>query len=190
KIGNGRHTIIVGLVYTLGRMVSYASLASLILYVGVNSQEISFFLQNYGEKLLGPLLLIMGLVMLEVVRFNWGDGNNFLNNAKEQLSERGIAGSFLLGMLFALSFCPFSGVLYFGMLIPLALKTNDGFLIPSVFAFATGLPVILSSILLVKSVSTLGNVVNKSREIEKTIRKLVALVFIIVGIYYISLAVT
>ena len=88
-------------------------------------------------------------------------------------------------MLFALAFCPFSAVLYFGMLIPLALKTNDGLIIPSVFAIATGLPVIISSILLVKGVSKLGTMVNKVQTIEKTVRRFVATLFVAVGIYYI-----
>jgi len=186
KIEGSRHTILVGLVYTLGRMLSYAGLASLIVYVGVNSQEIALFLQAYGEKILGPLLLVIGLVMLEVIQFDVGGGGK-LEGIKEKLSEKGYLGAFLLGVIFALSFCPFSAVLYFGMLIPLALKSNDGLLIPSVFAFATGLPVILSSILLVKSATKIGGMINKAQTVEKTVRKLVAHIFLAVGIYYITI---
>ncbi|MFC2154757.1 aromatic aminobenezylarsenical efflux permease ArsG family transporter [Candidatus Altiarchaeota archaeon] len=188
KIDDSKHTIFVGLAYTFGRMFSYAGLASLIVYVGINNQEIALFLQSYGEKLLGPLLLIIGLVMLEVIKVDFGDGGGRFEKLKEQLSEKGYVGAFLLGAIFALSFCPFSAVLYFGMLIPLALKTNDGVLVPSVFAFATGLPVILSSILLVRSVSTLGVVMKKTQAIEKTVRKVVAIIFLLVGLYYILLS--
>lgn len=184
KIENSKHTILVGVVYTFGRMVTYAGLASLIVYVGLNTQDIALFLQEYGEKILGPILLISGLVMLEVIQFNIGEGD-FFKNSMEKLSDKGYFGGFLLGMLFALAFCPFSAVLYFGMLIPLALKTNDGLIIPSVFAIATGLPVIISSILLVKGVSKLGNMVNKVQTIEKTVRRFVATLFVAVGIYYI-----
>jgi cytochrome c-type biogenesis protein len=185
KINNSRHTILVGLVYTLGRMASYAGLASLIVYVGLNTHDMALFLQTYGEKILGPVLLMVGLVMLEVIQLNLGSGGDFLNKSMEKLSKKGYVGGFLLGMLFALAFCPFSAVLYFGMLIPLALKTHDGVIIPSVFAFATGLPVIISSILLVKGVSKLGSMVNKAQSIEKTVRKIVAACFIAVGVYYI-----
>ncbi len=183
KIDNSRHTILVGLVYTFGRMVSYAGLASLIVYVGMNSQEIALFLQAYGEKILGPLLLVIGLVMLEIIQFDIS-GEGKLEGLKEKLGEKGYIGAFLLGVIFALSFCPFSAVLYFGMLIPLALKSNDGILVPSIFAFATGLPVILSSILLVKSASKIGGMINKAQKVEKTVRRLVAYVFLAVGIYY------
>ncbi len=189
KIDDSRHTVLVGFVYTLGRMLSYAGLASLIVYVGVNSQQIALFLQAYGEKILGPLLLVIGLVMLEVVRFDLGGGGNGrIDLLKEQLSEKGFLGAFLLGVIFALSFCPFSAVLYFGMLIPLAVKANDGILVPSVFAFATGLPVIFSSILLVKSASKVGTMVNKAQKVEKTVRTLIAWVFVAVGAYYVFLA--
>ncbi|MFC1750855.1 sulfite exporter TauE/SafE family protein, partial [Pseudomonadota bacterium] len=75
-------------------------------------------------------------------------------------------------------------VLYFGMLIPLALKTGDGLLIPSVFALATGLPVIILSFILVKSVSKLGKIMNKIQVFEKWARRIVAMVFISAGIYY------
>jgi cytochrome c-type biogenesis protein len=185
KIDNSRHTILVGLVYTLGRMASYAGLASMIVYVGLNTHDIALFLQTYGEKILGPILLIVGLVMLEAIKLNLGSGGDFLNKSMEILSKKGYVGGFLLGMLFALAFCPFSAVLYFGMLIPLALKAHDGLIIPSVFALATGLPVIISSILLVKGVSKLGNMVNKAQTIEKTVRRMMALLFVAVGIYYI-----
>ncbi|HJX50087.1 MAG TPA: sulfite exporter TauE/SafE family protein, partial [Candidatus Nanoarchaeia archaeon] len=94
-------------------------------------------------------------------------------------------GSFLLGVIFALAFCPFSAVLFFGMLIPLALKFSDGILIPSVFAFATGLPVIILSFVLVFSISKLSNIMKKVELVEKYTRYIVGLIFIIVGAYYI-----
>jgi cytochrome c-type biogenesis protein len=184
RIDDSRHTMLVGLIYTLGRMASYAGLASLIVYVGLNTRDISMFLQAYGDRMLGPLLLSVGLVMLEVIRLNIGSGGNSLSKSMERLSERGYAGGFLLGALFALAFCPFSAVLYFGMLIPLALKTHDGLIIPSVFAVATGLPVIVSSMLLVNGVSSLGRMVNRAQTVEKTLRKIMGLSLVAAGIYY------
>ena len=187
KIDNSKHTLLVGFLYTLGRMFTYVALASLIVYIGINTQQISLFLQSYGEKLLGPLLLIIGIIMLNIIKLNFFKGNDKLENFKKKLAEKGYLGSFLLGIIFALAFCPFSGVLFFGMLIPLALKAGDGLLIPSVFAFATGLPVIIFSFLLVKSVSLVGKVMNKVQVFEKWMRRIVGIIFIIVGIYYIVL---
>ena len=185
KIDNGKHTVITGVVYTLGRMFTYVLLASLIVYIGVNVQSISLSLQKYGERLIGILLIFIGLVMLNIIRLSFIKSSGKLDKIKERLSEKGYLGSFLLGVIFALAFCPFSAVLFFGMLIPLALKFSDGILIPSVFAFATGLPVILLSIVLVFSVSKLSNIMKKVELVEKYTRLIVGWIFIIVGAYYI-----
>lgn len=185
KINNGKHTLITGFVYTLGRMFTYVLLASLIVYIGLNVQSISLSLQKYGERLIGILLVFIGLVMLNIIKLSFIKGSGSLDRIKEKLSEKGYLGSFLLGVIFALAFCPFSAVLFFGMLIPLALKFSDGILIPSVFAFATGLPVILLSFVLVFSVSKLSNIMKKVELVEKYTRFIVGLIFIIVGLYYI-----
>ena len=185
KIKNGKKTLLTGFVYTLGRMFTYVLLASLIVYVGINVQAISLFLQKYGERILGPLLILLGLIMLNIIKLPSLKSGERINKIKEKLSEKGYLGSFLLGVLFALAFCPFSAVLFFGMLIPLALKFSDGILIPSVFAFATGLPVIILSFVLVVSVSKLGNIMKKVELVEKYTRLVVGWIFIIVGAYYI-----
>jgi len=185
KIDNGKHTLITGFVYTLGRMFTYVLLASLIVYIGVNIQAISLGLQKYGERLIGILLVFIGLVMLNIIKLPSLRSGDKINKIKEKLSEKGYLGSFLLGVIFALAFCPFSAVLFFGMLIPLALKYSDGILIPSVFAFATGLPVMLLSFILVFGVSKLSNIMKKVELVEKYTRYIVGLIFIIVGAYYI-----
>jgi len=184
KIDNSKHTLRIGIVYTLGRMFTYVGLASFIVYLGIQTQTISLFLQRYGETLLGPLLIIIGVVMLDIIKLNFLKGGDKLNRIKERLSDRGAFGAFLLGVVFALAFCPFSGVLFFGMLIPLAIASGDGLLIPSVFAFATGLPVILFSFILVKSVNKLGTIMNKIQAFELSMRKIIAAIFILTGIYY------
>ncbi|MFH0870322.1 MAG: aromatic aminobenezylarsenical efflux permease ArsG family transporter [archaeon] len=184
RLDNSKHTVLVGLFYTLGRMLTYVTIAALIVWFGLNMQFIALGLQKYGEKLLGPLLIIIGIFMLDVIRVNALKSNPKLEAIKEKLSRKGLLGSFLLGVLFALAFCPFSAVLFFGMLIPLAIKMGDGLLIPAVFAFATGLPVIILSFILVHSLSKLSKVMNKIQQIENTVQKVVGAVFIIVGAYY------
>jgi len=184
KIGDGKKTLLTGVVYTLGRMFTYVLLASLIVYIGLNVQAISLFLQKYGERILGPLLIIMSLIMLNIIKLPSLKSGDKINRLKEKLSEKGYFGSFLLGVIFALAFCPFSAVLFFGMLIPLALKYSDGILIPSVFSLATGLPVIIFAFILTFSVSKLGKIMNKVQTFEKYMRYAIAIIFIIVGVYY------
>lgn len=189
RIDNSKHTLLVGFLYTLGRMLTYVLIASFIVWFGMSTQTIALFLQKYGEKLLGPLLLIIGIIMLDIIKMNFFKSSNKLAKLKEELANKGFIGSFLLGVIFALAFCPFSAVLFFGMLIPIALKAGDGLIIPSVFAFATGLPVIIFSFILVYSVSKLGAIMDKVQAFEKWMRKIVAGIFIIAGLYYIGIMV-
>jgi cytochrome c biogenesis protein CcdA len=185
RIENSRHTLLVGILYTLGLMTTYVSIASLIVYMGLKTPGIALPLQQYGGMLLGPLLVFIGLVMLEIIKLDFIKMPAGTEKLKENLAERGYLGGFLLGVVFALAFCPFSAVLYFGMLIPLALKTGDAIMVPAVFAFATGLPVIVFSFLLVSGVNRLGKVMHKLKKFEEWNRGAVAGIFVVVGVYYI-----
>ncbi|HUW67271.1 MAG TPA: aromatic aminobenezylarsenical efflux permease ArsG family transporter [Candidatus Nanoarchaeia archaeon] len=185
KIDNSKHTLLVGFSYALGRMFSYTVIASSIVFFGLKVQAISIPLQKYGGVLIGPFLIVIGIIMLDLVKINYFRGNDRLTSFGERLSEKGILGSFLLGAIFALTFCPFSAVLFFGMLIPLSLKTGDGLILPSVFALATGLPVIIFSLILVFSISKLGAIMNNIRIFEIWTRKIVSFVFIGTGVYYV-----
>jgi cytochrome c biogenesis protein CcdA len=189
KIGNNKHTVRAGVAYTLGRALTYVALASLIVYAGINMQSAAIFLQKYGEFLLGPFLLIAGLVMLGKIGLPQISCGSRFGPLKEKLAEKGYAGAFGLGIVFALAFCPFSAVLFFGMLIPLALSAGDGIIIPAVFAVSTGLPVIIFSLMLAYSASRLGSAMNKIQAFDEWMRKIVSGVFIALGIYYIALLV-
>lgn len=180
-----KHTILSGLFYTLGRGISYTLLATLI-YFGFSSFQISRIFQGWGDKLLGLFLIIIGLVMLGIIKINFKNNNHFIEKAKLWLVNKGYIGSFLIGMLFAMAFCPYSGVLFFGVLIPIVLKSTGGLLLPSLFALGTGLPVIIFSILIAFSMQTVGKAFNIVSKIEKWLRFGVALVFIIAGIYYLQ----
>ena len=184
RLDDKKRTLLTGVSYTLGRMFTYVTIASLIVWSGLNIQFISLGLQKYGERLLGPLLVVIGIIMLDIIKIKLFKGNSRLEDIKEKLSKKGLVGSFVLGVLFALAFCPFSAVLFFGMLIPLAMSAGDGLIIPSVFAIATGLPVIIFSLILVYSVSKLGKIMNKVQLFERWVRKCVSVIFIIIGMFY------
>jgi cytochrome c-type biogenesis protein len=189
KIDNSRHTLLTGFVYTLGRMVAYITVASVIVFFGMNIQFISLGLQHYGELLLGPFLVLCGIYLLDIFHFDRLPGEDwfsrFTSGISARLADKGYLGAFLLGVIFALSFCPFSAVLFFAMLIPLALGASDPVIIPAVFALATGLPVIVISYLLVKGVGKCNGIIQKIGAAEIWIRQAVAAVFIVVGMYYI-----
>jgi cytochrome c-type biogenesis protein len=188
KIDNSRHTLLAGFVYTLGRMAAYIAVASVIVFFGMNIQFVALGLQHYGERLLGPFLLLCGFYLLDILpldRLPGGDWfSGFTSGISARLADKGYLGAFLLGVIFALSFCPFSAVLFFAMLIPLAMGAGDPVIIPAVFAIATGLPVIVLSYLLVQGVGKCKGIIQKIGAAEIWIRRAAAVVFIVVGLYY------
>lgn len=182
-IENRRRVFINGLLYTLGRAISYMGIA-LIIYLGADQLKFSRFFQLYGEKILGPLLILIGLFMLGVLKISF-PGVSGLTSRMENKTRWGYLDAILLGMIFALAFCPYSGVLYFGMLVPMTVASASGLYLPLVFAIATGLPVILFAWVLAFSVGSIGGVYNRVKHFEKWFRRVVAVLFILVGVYYI-----
>jgi cytochrome c-type biogenesis protein len=182
-IENRYRIFINGLLYTLGRAVSYTSLG-VVLYFGASKFQIARFFQVYGEKFLGPLLIVIGLVMLDILKIRWSGSGRLTTKLAEHRLIGGRWGAFILGVIFALAFCPYSGVLYFGMLIPMTIASAKGLCLPVIFAAATGLPVIIIAWLLAFSVSGIGSFYNKMKTIEKWVRRSVAVLFIGVGVYY------
>jgi cytochrome c biogenesis protein CcdA len=182
-----RYAVITGALYTLGRMVSYSIIGILIIVVGLEIPGVASFLQDFGEKILGPLLIVVGLIMLSIDRFSFGLGGAKLASLGEKVADWGMIGGFLLGALFALAFCPYSAILFFGVLIPLALKSTGGVALPAVFAIGTGLPVLVFGILISAGIAKVSTWLNAVTRVEKVIRIIVSIIFIGVGIYYVVL---
>ena len=181
-IENRNRVFVNGLIYTLGRAITYTSIA-LIIYLGADQFKFSGFLQQYGEKFLGPLLIIIGVFMLGIIKINF-PGLGKLSSGLENKKSWNYWDTLLLGIVFALAFCPYSGVLYFGMLVPLTVASASGLYLPLIFAVATGIPVIIFAWLLAYTVAGVGKVYQKIKTIEIWFRRIIAVLFILVGIYY------
>lgn len=181
-IDNRNRVFLNGLFYTLGRAITYTSIA-LVIYLGADQFRFSGFFQRYGEKIIGPLLIIIGVLMLDLVRIKFPGLSGLTSRMGKRKSWRFI-DAVLLGMVFALAFCPYSGVLYFGMLVPLTISSASGLFLPVIFAIATGIPVIIIAWVLAYTVSGIGGVYNKIKIFELWFRRVIAVVFIIVGLYY------
>lgn len=177
-----KHTILSGVFYTLGRGISYSLLATFI-YFGLSSFKISSIFLGWGDKVLGPVLIIIGLIMFDVFKINLKTSDK-TEKIQLWLSNKGYLGSLALGMLFAFAFCPYSGVLFFGVLIPLILKSASGLLLPLFFALGTGLPVIIFSFLIAYSMKTVSKAFKSVQKAEKWLRYGVAMIFISTGLYY------
>ncbi len=172
-----------GLVYTLGRAVSYTLLA-VIIFFGADQLSVSGIFQRYGERMIGPALIIIGLFMLDILKIRFpGLGN--LTRRFEEKSNKSYWDAFFLGTLFALAFCPYSGVLYFGMLLPITVSSASGLYLPVVFAIATAIPVIVFAWLIAYTVSGVGTLYKRIKIFEVWFRRVISVLFMGVGVYYV-----
>jgi len=187
RVTDRRYAIMTATLYTAGRMISYSVLGILIIMAGLEIPGVASFLQDFGERILGPLLIVVGLIMLNIDRVSFNIGGAKLSSIGGKVADWGMLGGFLLGLLFALAFCPYSAVLFFGVLIPLALKTSGGVTLPAVFALGTGLPVLVFGIFLSAGVSRVSGWLNALTRVEKITRVVVSVIFIGIGIYYVVL---
>lgn len=173
-----------GMFYTLGRAFSYTAVA-LVLYFGASQMDVSRLFQGWGEKLIGPVLIVIGLFMLDVIKLNFPAFSS-MNDKLGARAKDSYWGSFLLGAVFAMAFCPYSGVLYFGMLMPITIGSASGLYLPAVFAVATGLPVLIFAWMLAFAVHNVGQLHRRIRNFELWFRRAVGVLFIAIGIYYIA----
>lgn len=175
-----------GIIYTLGRATSYSAIG-LLLFFGASKFHIAKLFSQYGERLLGPILIIVGLIMLNVIKLNFLGKSNFQEKFSDRFKDKGHWGSYILGIIFALAFCPYSGALFFGVLIPMTIADSSGLYLPLIFAFGTGLPVIFFAYILAFSVGKMSNYFNKVKRIEVVMRYIIGSVFVLIGVYYLNI---
>ena len=187
NITDRKYVAVSGALYTLGRMVSYFTIGAIIILAGVNIPGLANALQSSGEAFLGPLLIVVGILMLGIIKIPALKGGGRLAKIGEKVARRRWLGPFLLGVIFALAFCPYTALLFFAVLMPLSIESTAGITFPAVFAIGTGLPVLVFSVLLSFGVSKVSTWLNKVTAAEKWVRRIAAVVFIGVGIYYIIL---
>ena len=183
KITHPALVFISGLAYTLGRVVSYAILGWIIISSLLSVPQVAQFLQKYMGKALGPLLILTGLILLEVITVRL-PGWVLSQKHHNKLAESGAPGAFLLGFIFALAFCPISAALYFGSLIPLAINSKGGIVLPFIYGIGTGLPVLVFVVAIALGVTSLSHWFHKITRLEYYTRKITGAVFILVGLYY------
>jgi len=183
KIGKPSQVFLTGLLYSLGRTLAYTVLGILLVTSFLSAPILSFMLQKYMNLVMGPLLIIVGIILLDIIPISFS-GRGLSTKMQTRIDTMGIWGAVPLGIFFALSFCPVSAALFFGSLLSLALTHNSGVLLPASYGLATGLPVLLFSILLSLGVSHVAKVYNKIQSYEKWARRITAVLFILVGLYY------
>lgn len=176
-----------GIYYTVGRVLAYTVLGIILISIlkeGASMFGIQKAISKWGELLIGPVLLLIGLFMLFGDKINLPKFGFEGGEKGEKLAGKGSWGALLLGVLFAMAFCPSSGIFYFGMLIPMSVTATVGWLLPVLFAVATALPVLVVAWILAFSVEKVGEVYGKIQTVQKWLNIVVGTLFVIVGIYY------
>lgn len=183
RLTNPYHVFAGGLLYTLGRTFTYLLLGVLLVSSLLSTPRLSHVLQEYTNKVLGPILILVGMFLLELIQFD-GIGSGMSERLKGRVENWGIWGGALLGVVFALSFCPVSAALFFGSLIPVAVKSGSIFLLPSLYGIGTALPVVAFAILIALGARSVGRTFERIAQFEVWARRTTGAVFIGVGIYF------
>ena len=184
KIQQPTVVFISGLAYSLGRMVAYGGLGWIIIHSLVSVPQVALFLQKFMGKALGPVLIMTGLVLFEILRVSVPDFS-FFHRPHSKLADAGAPGAFLLGFILALAFCPISAALFFGSLLSLALNRQAGVLLPLIYGIGTALPVLAFSMGITLGVTSLAHWFHKMTKMELYMRKITGVIFMGAGIYYV-----
>lgn len=183
EVGSRRRTLVGGLLYTLGRALAYTSLAAILVGGLLSVPEVALFLQAHMNRVLGPLLVAVGLVLLEWVRLP-SFGSRVYDRTGQRLVKAGLVGALPLGAVLALAFCPVSAGLFFGGLIPLALEHRSSLWLPVLYGLGTGLPVVVFAVLVSAGLAWAGSAFHRLQAVERWARRVTAVVVIAVGLYY------
>ncbi len=183
KVEHPRLVLATGLLYTLGRSAAYLVLGILLVESLLSAPHISFFLQRYMMKIMGPLLIVVGMFLAGLVNINI-TGSGTSDTMLRRADRMGIWGAGLLGIVFALSFCPTSAALFFGSLIPLAVKSRSGVILPLLYGIGTALPVVVFAFLVATGAHYVGKVFHRISQFELWARRITGALFIGIGIYF------
>ena len=182
RTGSPRGILLSGLLYTLGRALVYTAIGALLVMSLLSAPTVSLTLQTWMNKLLGPILILVGMVMLGLLRISFR-GRGMSERLQQRVERWGLLGALGLGAVFALSFCPVSATLFFGSLLPLAVRHGSGILLPFIYGIGTAIPVVAFAIVLAFGARWLGKAFERVTLMERWMRTATGLVFVGVGIY-------
>ncbi|MCC7141543.1 MAG: sulfite exporter TauE/SafE family protein [Candidatus Eisenbacteria bacterium] len=184
EVGRPRRVLAAGILYSLGRALTYVLVGMAIVTSMLSIPSLSNFLQERANQLLGPLLVLIGCGIMGWIRLPFSTAGRG-HALRERLASNGLTGAALLGALLALSFCPVSAGLFFGGLIPLATGTQSRLLLPAVFGLGTGLPAVVFAVLISLGARGLSRAFNLLSAVERVSRPITAGVFVLAGLYLI-----
>ncbi|MBN1669896.1 MAG: sulfite exporter TauE/SafE family protein [Kiritimatiellae bacterium] len=183
RVSRPSKVLLAGLLYTAGRSVTYVIVGGLLTAGLLSAPYLSQMLEKYMNKLLGPFLIVVGMILLDLVRFT-PSGGGMSEKMQRRVELLGLWGALLLGIVFAASFCPISGALFFGTVLSAAVRVRSAVLVPTVFGLGTGLPVLVFAVLIAGGAKRVGAAYNRIAAFEKWARRITGGLFVGVGVYY------
>jgi cytochrome c biogenesis protein CcdA len=183
RLESPRWVLVSGLLYTVGRVLTYTVLGVLLVSSLLSAPSAALILQKYMNQILGPVLILIGMLLLEIISLG-SFGSGLAARLQKRADRWGVLGALLLGVVFALSFCPVSAALFFGSLLTIAVKAKSGILLPAVYGIGTGLPVLAFAFLIAAGARSLAKVFDKVTLFERWARRVTGVVFLGIGIYY------
>lgn len=183
RVGSPRQVLLSGMLYALGRSLAYLALGMLLVASVLSIPQLSLFLQKYMNKLLGPILIVVAMFLLGLIQLNI-TGPGVSDTMQKRVDALGMWGALVLGILFALTFCPVSAALFFGSLIPLSVKAGSGVALLGVYGIGTALPVLAFAVLIALSAQSVGKAFHAISRMEWWARRITGVLFLLVGVYY------
>ncbi len=183
KINRPGYALCTGVLYTIGRTITYVVLGALLTASLLSMPVVSYWLQKYMNRLLGPVLIIVSMMLLDMFQFST-KGSNLGQWCQRRAEKFGLIGTLFLGMVFALSFCPVSAALFFGSLVPLSIKYSSAILLPLIYGIGTALPVFAFGVLIATGAGSLAKAFHRVSQFELWMRRVTGFIFMLIGIYY------
>jgi cytochrome c-type biogenesis protein len=162
--------------FVCGYLISYLILGIIISSGLLSIPLLSVKLQKSISILLGPVLIFLGMLMADLIslqQFYKGRLIRYLQTRKWNPT-----GALPFGIFVSLSFCPATAGIFFGILIPLAIKYEKMILFPLIYALGASLPVIAISILIAQ-----GAVLNNRTRWIRIMPVISGWILIAIGIY-------
>jgi len=183
KVDKPGYVLCTGLLYTVGRAITYMVLGIVLVSSLLSMPSVSHWLQKYMYKLLGPILILVAMMLLDMLQFTT-KGSNLGQWCQQRADKFGFGGALFLGVVFALSFCPVSAALFFGSLIPLSIKHSSGVVLPLIYGIGTALPVFGFGLIVAFSAGAMAKAFHKVSQFELWARRITGVIFLLIGIYF------
>jgi cytochrome c biogenesis protein CcdA len=181
RLGEGRPWV-EAMAYTLGKVLMYTVAGGAVIGLGLQIQVSTVPVVVVARKILGPLLIVIGLAFLGLFSLRITLGQKLTRAVQSRISLRGAWGAFLMGIVFSFAFCPTLFLLFFGLTVPLGLRSTAGFLFPGLFAVGTALPLLVYAGLVAAGSGMAGAYAGRLARGHSAVRRIAGVIFILAGI--------